>query len=86
MTASSGSQSPGYCPISSGNSPLGPAPWKRFGLGSSGFLDPVEGQGKAAQQKCWRMAKGPCKGGQFPKISSLRAQVVCSCYQDFDPW
>lgn len=40
MAASSGSKNPGYCPMDSGNSPLGPAPGNGPAWGRSMFLAP----------------------------------------------
>lgn len=73
-------QSPGSCPVDSGNSPLGPAPGKdpAWYRSPSGFWGGGRGPGRDEQQRVSR--------GGSPNISDLGARMVCSSHQGLHPW
>ena len=72
MAASSCSQSPGYYPMDSRNTPLGSAPGRGPAWGREsvpGFCG--DGRAGDGQWGCFSGSKEPCRGGEAPKVSSM---------------
>lgn len=81
MAASSGSQSPGYCPTDSGNTPLGAAP----GRGPAWGQESVPGFCGDGQWGCFSGSKEPCRGREAPKVSSMGHRWYIAATRAFTP-